>query len=176
MAGSNPPHPYSVVHNLIVCNASEVMTGGKSSERALDRMLCFSLYAASRATTQAYRRVLKPWGLTYPQYLVLIELWESQPRTVSELGDDLMLDSGTLSPLLGRLESLGYLSRSRSVTDGRVVTIHLTDSGRDLQAELAHIPGEIARCMAIPPAGAAALIAELRDYTAGLQASTPAHD
>lgn len=148
----------------------------KTQERALDRMLCFSLYAASRATTQAYRRLLKPWSLTYPQYLVLIELWESQPRTVGELGDDLMLDSGTLSPLLSRLESLGYLARARSTADARVVAIHLTDAGLALRDELAHVPSEIARCMAISRASAVELVAELRYYTASVQASAAMAD
>lgn len=141
---------------------------------ALDNMLCFALYAASRATTQAYRRILKPWGLTYPQYLVLVELWEREPRTVGELGDDLALDSGTLSPLLSRLEKLGYVARARSSVDARVVSIGLTPQGQGLRDELAHVPGEIRRCMAIAPDPARAMLADLHAYTDGVAASNEA--
>lgn len=139
--------------------------------RALDNMLCFALYAASRATTQAYRRILKPWGLTYPQYLVLVELWEHEPRTVGELGDDLALDSGTLSPLLSRLEKLGHVTRSRSREDARVVQIGLTAEGRGLQGELAHVSGEIRRCISITPAAGRGMLAQLHAYTDAVDAS-----
>ncbi|WP_374113933.1 MarR family winged helix-turn-helix transcriptional regulator [Microbacterium jiangjiandongii] len=142
-----------------------------TGERAIDGMLCFSLYAASRATTQVYRRLLKPWGLTYPQYLVLLELWERGPLTVSDLGSDLALDSGTLSPLLTRLEKLGHVARTRSSEDARVVTIGLTESGRALRTELAHVPGEVFRCMSVSPATAQALVANLRAYTDAVEAS-----
>lgn len=142
--------------------------------RAIDGMLCFALYAASRATAQAYRRILKPWGLTYPQYLVLVELWEREPRTVGELGDDLALDSGTLSPLLSRLEKLGHVARTRSSDDARVVSIGLTARGRALRDELAHVAGEIRRCMAIAPGPARAMLAELRAYTDAVDASNAA--
>jgi len=152
-----------------------VIAKEKVPERALDRMLCFSLYAAHRATTQAYRRTLKPWGLTYPQYLVLVELWEREPRTVTELGDDLILDSGTLSPLLSRLEALGFVVRARSTEDARVVTIRLTDRGAALREELAHVPGEIARCMGIPLDMAQSLASEVRAYTASIQAGSASH-
>ena len=142
--------------------------------RAIDEMLCFSLYAASRATTQAYRRILKPWGLTYPQYLVLIELWEREPRTVSELGDDLALDSGTLSPLLSRLEKLGHVMRTRSSEDARVVSISLTAQGHELRAELALVADEIRRCLTVSPAAAQALLADLHAYTDAMDASNAA--
>lgn len=146
----------------------------QSGERAIDGMLCFSLYAASRATTQAYRRILKPWGLTYPQYLVLVELWESEPRTVGELGDDLALDSGTLSPLLTRLEKLGHVVRTRSSDDARVVSIGLTVQGRALRAELARVADEIRRCLTVSPAAAKALLADLHAYTDAVDASNAA--
>ncbi len=140
-------------------------------------MVCFSLYAASRATTQLYRRLLKPWGLTYPQYLVMIELGERSPRTVGELGDDLALDSGTLSPLLARLEAAGYVRRERAASDARVVSVELTEYGRTLCEELAPIPAEVGRCMNISRATARALVGELQAYTAGVDAElarTPA--
>ena len=145
-----------------------------TGERTIDGMLCFSLYAASRATTQVYRRLLKPWGLTYTQYLVLLELWERDPRTVGDVGRDLALDSGTLSPLLSRLENLGHVTRTRSTEDARVVTIGLTASGRALRAELAHVPGEVFRCMAVSPATAHAMLASLRAYTDSVEASNAA--
>nr|WP_141933967.1 MarR family transcriptional regulator [Microbacterium sp. SLBN-146] len=134
-------------------------------------MVCFSLYAASRATTQAYRRILAPWGLTYPQYLVLVELWERDPRTVGELGDDLALDSGTLSPLLSRLEKAGHVVRERVSEDARVVSVRLTERGRRLRAELAHVAGELVRCSALSASNARALLAELHAYTDALDAS-----
>ena len=151
------------------------MTASQNADRrVIDDMLCFSLYAASRATTQAYRRILKPWGLTYPQYLVLIELWEHEPRTVGELGDDLALDSGTLSPLLSRLEKLGHVARTRSSEDARVVSIHLTAQGHALRGELAHVTDEIRRCLSISPAAARALLTELHAYTDAVDASNAA--
>lgn len=95
----------------------------------LDAQLCFSLYTASRALTGAYRDLLAGTDITYPQYLVLLTLFHEDGLTVSELGNRLRLDSGTLSPLLRRLEQAGHLRRVRSTDDGRVVTLHLTDDG-----------------------------------------------
>lgn len=109
-----------------------------------DEMLCFSLYTASRATTQAYRELLDPWGLTYGQYLVLVVLWTEQELTVSALGDALQLDSGTLSPMLRRMEAAGLVQRTRDSADQRVVVISLTHRGRALRDELAHVPACIA--------------------------------
>jgi len=94
----------------------------------LDRQVCFALYSASRAATAVYRPVLDELGLTYPQYLVMLVLWESEPRGVKELGGELGLDSGTLSPLLKRLEALGFVERRRSGEDERRVAIHLTSA------------------------------------------------
>src|SRR6478609_3872450 len=102
-----------------------------------DEMVCFSLYSAARATTQAYRSLLAPWGLTYPQYLVLAILWMEGEQTIGSLGDAMQLDSGTLSPLVRRLEQAGYVARSRSTADERVVTVGLTDAGTDLRSEVA---------------------------------------
>ena len=109
----------------------------------LDRQLCFALYAASRAMTRAYQPMLKKFGITYPQYLVLLVLWEwdeesrdSERCTVSALGDQLMLDSGTLTPLLKRMEVLGLLQRLRSARDERVTLIVLTRAARTLRQEV----------------------------------------
>lgn len=138
---------------------------------ALDRMVCFSLYQASRATTQAYRRLLEPWGLTYPQYLVLVELWNRGPLSVRELGDDLALDSGTLSPLLRRMEHAELITRSREADDGRVVVVAPTPKGTSLREELAHIPAEIGTCMGLTLETADAMLAAVHRLTASVQTS-----
>lgn len=110
----------------------------------LDRQVCFALYSASRAATAVYRPVLDELGLTYPQYLVMLVLWESEPRGVKELGGELGLDSGTLSPLLKRLEALGLVERRRSGEDERRVAIHLTPAGRKLSGPASAIPQRLA--------------------------------
>jgi MarR family transcriptional regulator, organic hydroperoxide resistance regulator len=110
----------------------------------LDRQICFSLHAASRAFNGVYRVILKDLGLTYPQYLVMLVLWESEPRGVKELGGELGLDSGTLSPLLKRLEALGLVERRRSGEDERRVAIHLTPAGRNLSGPASAIPQRLA--------------------------------
>lgn len=101
---------------------------------ALDEQLCFALYNASRAFTACYREVLAPYGLTYPQYIALMALWEKSPMTVNELGKRLYLDSGTLSPLIKRLEAMDLVSRSRSPEDERVVMVALTPQGTALRS------------------------------------------
>jgi MarR family transcriptional regulator, organic hydroperoxide resistance regulator len=103
----------------------------------LDNQLCFALYAATRAMTRTYRERLGPMGLTYPQYLVLIVLWENDGLTISQIGQRLLLDSGTLTPLLKRLEAAGVVTRNRREADEREVEIWLTDKGRDMQREAA---------------------------------------
>lgn len=100
----------------------------------LRNQLCFAITTAARATATAYREALTQTGLTYPQYLVMLALWEHDGRTVSELGTHLHLDSGTLSPLLSRLEANGHVTRSRPERDGRRVVVQLTDSGTALRA------------------------------------------
>jgi MarR family transcriptional regulator, organic hydroperoxide resistance regulator len=98
----------------------------------LDRHLCFALYSASRAMTAAYRPILSELNITYPQYLVLLVLWEEGRITVGNLGERLQLDSGTLSPLLKRLAANGFVRRERSLADERSVEVTLTDAGRRL--------------------------------------------
>jgi DNA-binding MarR family transcriptional regulator len=110
----------------------------------LDEQLCFALYSASRAVTRAYAPLLAPLGLTYPQYLVLLVLWEGDGLLVRALGDRLALDSGTLTPLLKRLEHHGLVERRRGEDDERVVRIHLTAAGRALRARARKIPMELA--------------------------------
>jgi len=103
-------------------------------------MLCFAVYSLERQFGQAYRELLAPWGLSYTQYLALIALWNDEQLTVGRLGELLGLDSGTLSPLLKRLEARGFVSRSRAADDERVVTLALTDAGAALRDELADVP------------------------------------
>ena len=109
----------------------------------LDHQLCFALYAASRTVTHAYRDGLEPLGLTYPQYLVLLVLWETDGVTVTDLGRRLHLDSGTLSPLLRRMETSGFVTRQRDEPDARKVTVHLTGAGRALRAKAE----DVQRCL-----------------------------
>lgn len=99
----------------------------------LDNQLCFALYAATRAITKTYRERLDSFGLTYPQYLVLLVLWEQDGITISEIGDRLMLDSGTLTPLVKRLASMEVVRRQRDDRDERVVRVFVTDKGRGLK-------------------------------------------
>jgi DNA-binding MarR family transcriptional regulator len=107
----------------------------------LDNQLCFAVYSASLAMTKLYKPLLDKLQLTYPQYLVMLALWESDGLMVSQLGDRLSLDSGTLTPLLKRLELNGLVSRLRDVADERRVHIHLTAAGRKLKTRAAGIPG-----------------------------------
>ena len=107
----------------------------------LDNQLCFALYSTSLAMTKIYKPLLEKLELTYPQYLVMLVLWEKDGLSVSELGDKLYLDSGTLTPLLKRMESGGLVTRVRAVEDERRVHITLTPAGRKLKARAAHIPG-----------------------------------
>ena len=107
----------------------------------LDNQLCFALYSTSLAMTKVYKPLLDELGLTYPQYLAMLVLWERDGLMVSELGERLYLDSGTLTPLLKRLEASGYISRIRDVEDERRVNITLTSSGRKLKTRAAKIPG-----------------------------------
>jgi DNA-binding MarR family transcriptional regulator len=107
----------------------------------LDNQLCFALYSASLAMTKLYKSLLGELGLTYPQYLLMLVLWERDGLMVSELGRRLYLDSGTLTPLLKRLETTGLVSRVRDVEDERRVHVHLTAAGRRLKARAAKVPG-----------------------------------
>ncbi|PZQ90735.1 MAG: MarR family transcriptional regulator [Leifsonia xyli] len=110
---------------------------------ALENQVCFALAVASRSVNAVYRPLLEPLGLTHPQYLVMLALWEKSPRSVRELGEELQLDPATLSPLLKRLESLGYLTRRRSVSDERMLEITTTDAGAALRAQAETIPPRI---------------------------------
>jgi DNA-binding MarR family transcriptional regulator len=110
---------------------------------ALDMQLCFALYSASLAMTKLYKPLLAPLGLTYPQYLVMLVLWEEDGQPVSAIGERLTLDSGTLTPLLKRLEAAGLVHRLRDAADERRVLIQLTPAGRAMKSQAASIPRQI---------------------------------
>ncbi|TSE37089.1 Organic hydroperoxide resistance transcriptional regulator [Tepidimonas fonticaldi] len=132
-----------IEHYLIVCYILHMTAPPLDPDAALrlDHQLCFALYSASLAMTRLYQPLLNALGLTYPQYLVLLALWEQDDVTVSVLGDRLGLDSGTLTPLLKRLEAAGRLQRVRDAADERRVRVRLTADGRALKARAQHIPG-----------------------------------
>jgi DNA-binding MarR family transcriptional regulator len=138
------------------------------SDLELRRQVCFALYAASRAVTDVYRPLLDELGLTYPQYLVLLVLWERDPDTptVKDLGAALDLDSGTLSPLLKRLATAGLVNRRRSARDERVVEIELTPAGRAVRDRVAEVPRRVAAATGLTEAELVALRDTLTRITA----------
>ena len=136
----------------------------------LEEQLCFALYSASRAVTSAYRPLLDELNLTYPQYLVLLVLWEDDACTIGQLGDRLHLDSGTLSPLIKRLEAAGLVRRQRSNADERRVDVTLTAEGRALEDRAACIPERLLGSTDADPAQLAALRDALTLITAEVYA------
>ncbi|HWU83316.1 MAG TPA: MarR family transcriptional regulator [Methylophilaceae bacterium] len=109
----------------------------------LEHQLCFALYAATNAITRTYRGKLSRIGLTYPQYLVMMVLWEQDALSVKDVARRLQLDSATITPLLKRLESSGFIKRTRSESDERVVQVTLTEDGREIQAQVAKMQSEV---------------------------------
>ncbi|WP_103341730.1 MarR family winged helix-turn-helix transcriptional regulator [Amycolatopsis sp. CA-126428] len=136
----------------------------------LDDQLCFGLYSASRAVTSLYRVVLEDLDLTYPQYLVMLALWDQDHRLVKELGAELNLDSGTLSPLLKRLQTAGLVVRNRQADDERSVRVSLTESGKALHEKARGIPDVIGAAMNLDEAGLARMRAELDRLTESVNA------
>jgi MarR family transcriptional regulator, organic hydroperoxide resistance regulator len=120
------------------------MKRNKINPLDLDQQLCFSLYSASRLMIQAYEPLLKEWDLTYPQYMVMLVLWENDHLSVKAIGERLKLDSGTLSPLLKKLQTKGYVIRSRSSEDERVVVVRLTEQGKSIYQKAEKIPESMA--------------------------------
>ena len=110
----------------------------------LDHQLCFALYSSSLAMTKLYKPLLEPLNLTYPQYLVMLVLWEGDGISVSDLGQRLLLDSGTLTPLLKRLEASGWVQRERDSADERRVLLHLTPAGKALKLRAMKVPPQVA--------------------------------
>src|SRR5215469_8824072 len=139
----------------------------------LDDQLCFALYAASRAVTQRYRPLLAKLGLTYPQYLVMLVLWEQGATTVKELADELQLDYGTLSPLLKRLAAAGFVERHRRSEDERSVEITLTPAGNGMKDRASVIPQLVVDAYDLDADDFAALRKSLRELTESVTATTP---
>ena len=133
----------------------------------LDNQLCFAMYSASLAMTKAYKKILAPLEITYPQYLVMLVLWEKDGVTVSELGTRLFLDSGTLTPLLNRMESRGLLHRNRDAGDERRVVVSLSDGGRALREKAKAVPQQMS-CMLPALDQIKALVVELKQVRKGL--------
>ena len=140
-------------------------------ELHLDNQLCFAVHATAHAFAQAYRPYLEPMGLTYPQYLVMLLLWERDDRSVNELGYPLHLDSGTLTPLLKRLEKADLVIRGRDAKDERVTRITLTDKGRDLRDAALAIPQSMLCASGLSLDGLIALRDQVRDVGESLRKS-----
>jgi MarR family transcriptional regulator, organic hydroperoxide resistance regulator len=153
------------VHYQIVSYGSPV-----DDNLRLRHQVCFALYAASRSVTSAYRPLLEPLGLTYPQYLALLVLWERGDTSVKDLGAALMLDSGTLSPLLKRLEAAGLVDRRRRTDDERSVVISLTEQGARLRDRAGEIPATLAATTGMSPRQ----LSDLRDTLAALTTAVTA--
>ncbi|WP_405114166.1 MarR family transcriptional regulator [Paenibacillus sp. FSL K6-1217] len=132
-------------------------------ELMLENQLCFTIYACSREFTKLYQPHLDKIGLTYSQYLVMLVLWERQQCTVKELGEALFLDSGTLTPLLKRLQAAGLIVRERSLQDERKVLISLTPQGVDLRQEAMGIPGKMAEGTMLSPVEFIDLLGQFKD-------------
>ncbi|WP_434975094.1 MarR family winged helix-turn-helix transcriptional regulator [Streptomyces collinus] len=137
----------------------------------LDRQICFSLHAASRAFNGVYRVILKDLGLTYPQYLVMLVLWERDDLPVKKLGEQLRLDSGTLSPLVKRLEAAGLVRRERSAQDERSVRVRLTEEGAALRERALEVPRRIAAATGFEVAEIGELRERLDQLTSALDAA-----
>jgi MarR family transcriptional regulator, organic hydroperoxide resistance regulator len=139
----------------------------------LDQQLCFALYSASLAMTKLYKPLLEPLGLTYPQYLVMLVLWEGDGITVSQLGERVALDSGTLTPLLKRLEASRLLLRLRDAADERRVLLQLTPAGRALKAKAIAVPEQVACASGCELDEVAALTTRLKALRDQINASNP---
>jgi DNA-binding MarR family transcriptional regulator len=140
----------------------------------LEQHICFALYSASRSLTGRYRDLLAPLGVTYPQYLVLLVLWEVETATVRQLGDRLQLDSGTLSPLLRRLQALGLVTRTRSSADERVVSVSLTEAGDRMRIHAPGITERICASTGLTGAELSELQSEIQALATRVRALAPA--
>ncbi|GAB2475707.1 MarR family transcriptional regulator [Hymenobacter qilianensis] len=134
----------------------------------LDNQLCFPLYALSRLVTKAYQPYLQALDLTYPQYLVLLALWEHRELTVKALGEKLLLDSGTLTPLLKRMEQRHLLSRTRDAHDERSVRVALLPAGQELRAKACEVPQQMLHKLHLSPSAAESLRTQLQQLISDL--------
>ena len=148
-------------------------TGPAATAPELEELVCFDLYAASRAITAAYRPILGEWALTYPQYLVLVVLWERRDGSIKDLTDTLALDHGTLTPLLCRMQAAGLLERSRDPDDERSVRVPLADGGERLRVHLGDIQCHIGEALGLTAAQLGELGALLRTMTSHLRDPRP---
>lgn len=130
------------------------MSQSKYDALKLENQLCFPLYAAAREVVKRYRPYLDELDLTYTQYITMMVMWEMKEITVKELGEKLFLDSGTMTPVLKSLEAKGYVTRKRSTTDERSVTVKPTDVGEQIKEKAAEIPSKVAGCVGLEPSEA----------------------
>lgn len=144
-------------------NNQDVENGTNYELLKLDNQLCFSLYVCSKEIIKKYKTLLDPYGLTYTGYIILLALWESENVNVKELGKRLYLDSGTLTPMLKKLESLDYIKRTRSSNDERNVFIQLTDKGKAMKTEAIHIPEGLICSLNLNPQYAGELLKGLHE-------------
>jgi DNA-binding MarR family transcriptional regulator len=159
-------HKY--LFHKVTADVTEYWTMAETETPPLAEQVCFDLYVASRAVTNAYRPVLRNLGLTYPQFLVLIVLWDEGTSTVKELVEALRLDHGTLTPLLRRMEASGFVTRRRADSDERFVEISLTPSGDALRSHATAIHCDMVEALGLDPARLTALQATLRELTASV--------
>jgi MarR family transcriptional regulator, organic hydroperoxide resistance regulator len=158
-----------------MCSARISEYGGSMTQAdrvrasVLDEQLCFALYTASRAMTGCYRPMLDALGLTYPQFLVLLVLWERGDTSVTGIGNALQLETGTLSPLLKRLEATGFITRTRQAEDERSVVVGLTEAGRAVEERVAAVQNEVSDATGLTESEIVALRATLRALTANLR-------
>lgn len=141
---------------------SDQLSSSSEAQLRLESQLCFPLYAVSRMMTKAYQPYLQALNLTYPQYLVLLALWEHKELSVKELGEKLLLDSGTLTPLLKRMEQHQWLSRARSSQDERSVRVRLLPGGLALREQACHIPEQLLAKLQLSAAEVAGLRTQLQ--------------
>ena len=139
----------------------------------LDSQLCFGLYAATHAITRVYRPLLNELGITYSQFLVLLALWDQDQQTVTSLGTNLFLDSGTLSPVLKRLEASGFITKTRQSRDERVVEVSLTRNGRDLQEQAREVCRKVRCRLGMPAPDIASLRRDLDRVLSALGKDVP---
>ncbi|WP_373082493.1 MarR family winged helix-turn-helix transcriptional regulator [Zhongshania sp.] len=132
-------------------SADVITAPAKLAQLQLENQLCFPLYASSRLITRLYQEQLTPLGLTYPQYIVMMILWEHAPCSIKVVGDKALLNTNTLTPLLKRLETQGYLHRRRADKDERIVQIHLSAAGVALQQRCSEIPGQLLAQLGVEP-------------------------
>ncbi|EIJ47049.1 transcription regulator protein [Herbaspirillum sp. GW103] len=147
-------------------------TDKRKSAPLLDAQLCFALYSTSLSMSKLYRKLLRNMGITYSQYLVLMVLWEQDELTVSEIGERLVLDSATLTPLLKRMQAQGLVSRERAASDERQVVISLTAEGDKLREQAADLPREVLRATESSAAELTAMKEELMALRARLHKNT----